>query len=147
MARAHLHHTNNFRSYEYSHPTNADRSRRRAGSDTQDETLDVDAEEQERMVFEISLTALLNCINIFGDSTVKPVSAKQAVAREKWKQRQRREEEEHNGYGRHNDRDGDEDDERGQNQLQAGSFTTSKKKTATAMHLTWEAEGCPLILM
>ena len=101
--------------------------------------------------FEISLSALLNCINIFGESTIKPVSAKQAAAREKWKNRQ-------NGNGRDGGEDEEEDpyemrDQRygpgQQRQQERGGSTVNmgKKKGTTAMVLSWEAEGCPLVLL
>jgi hypothetical protein len=157
---------------------------RSASSDTEPGT-DEDHEEEEEvapahvngdgdegvppMSFEISLSALLNCLNIFGDTTVKPVSARQQAAREKWKTRQG------NGsnggagggdrpqYGRRYGRDEDEDDEDGngddgpqlrdealfqRDSRRAGSTVTgTKKKANVAMVLSWQAEGCPLVLL
>lgn len=138
LARAHLHHINNFRKYNYNPPD--------ISLLNDEETLD--EEPSTGRIFEISLTAFLNCINIFGDSTVKPISAKQAAAREQWKKRQRREDEDQRGgrYGQDREDMNDDDDE-GERWGNRPPSISSKKKTATAMQLSWEAEGCPLVLM
>lgn len=118
------------------------------------------------MSFEISLSALLNCLNIFGDTTVKPISARQQAAREKWKTRQGNGGGNQPQYGRRSSRfggnDDDEDDEGGgddgpqlrdealfqRDSARGGSTAaTSKKKMNIAMVLSWQEEGCPLVLL
>lgn len=123
------------------------------------------------MAFEISLSALLNCLNIFGDTTVKPISARQQAARDKWKTRQAGNENGGGGggygdrpqYGRRSSRYGGDDGEgedgddgpqlRDEALFQRDSarggstVATSKKKTNIAMVLSWQEEGCPLVLL
>lgn len=145
LARAHLHHTNNFTFYAYHPPPQQKRNSRAASEDEEVQEHDEEEEpESTHMLFEISLSALLNCINIFGDSTVKPISAKQAAATEKWKRSQRKQ---RNGSVYGGEDDDDENDVGEERQYaRAASTVSGKKKGTTAMELTWEAEGCPLVL-
>lgn len=124
------------------------------------------------MTFEISLSALLNCLNIFGDTTVKPISARAQANRERWKQRQQQQNGNNAGgnggpqygrrssrYGNDDDNDDDEDEESDGPQLRdealfqrdsarAGSTVSAgRKKANVAMVLTWQEEGCPLVLL
>lgn len=100
--------------------------------------------------FEISLSALLNCINIFGESSVRPVSARQAASWDKWKARQnvaRRE-----GEGEEEEQEADpyeqRQDRRGGSTTNAVNLGNRKKAgITTAMVLSWEAHGCPLVLL
>jgi hypothetical protein len=120
------------------------------------------------MTFEISLSALLNCLNIFGDTTVKPITARQQAARDKWKEKNTAN---HGGgggdrpqYGRRSSRfggDDDDDDEGGDDGPQlrdealfqrdsargASTAAPTKKKANIAMVLSWQEEGCPLVLL
>lgn len=172
LGRAHLHHQNNFASYAYNPPQELRQGGgrpHRGGNDEEGDDSDAEGNntrngenqdnDQEdatppRMTFEISLSAFLNCLNIFGDSTVRPVSSCQLAAREKWKQRQRA------GNGDHNegtDLEHEEDNDSYMRPYQRAGSTTStvtggaggssRKKTSTAMVLSWEAEGCPLVLL
>lgn len=127
----------------------------------QDEGDGDEEDEDVKVEFEISLTSLLNCINIFGESTVKPTSAKQVAAREKWKAKQ-------NGYGNrregtHADEDanaeedelaGGEDDNDndngrwgGQQNRGASTVNLGKKKGVTTMQMSYKADGSPLVLL
>lgn len=146
QARAHLHHINNFISYVYKSPnsTRLQADGARNGNGEEDD-------EPDQQVFGIQLSAMLNCINIFGDATVKPVSAKAKEAREKWKQKQRGP----SSNNRTSDGEDGEDEEQPYMRREArASSTTStassvygKKKATTAMILTWEAIGEPLVLL
>lgn len=199
LARAHLHHQTNFRTYAYNPPEKlvkkskpaakkgGRRHQRGSSSATEPDSDDEEVAEAEgagrnaeeeddddvpAMTFEISLSALLNCLNIFGDTTVKPISARQQAARDKWKTRQTGNE---NGggagggygdrppYGRRSSRYGGDDDEgedgdegpqlRDEALFQRDSarggstVAISKKKTNIAMVLSWQEEGCPLVLL
>lgn len=182
LAKAHLHYEHNFVSYRYNAPPPKNQSNlpprkktktrdarpvRSSSATVPDEDEDIppsasEEEEEEEHAgedpppqmseFEISLSALLNCINIFGESTIKPVSAKQAAAREKWKNRQnnngREEDEEEDPYEMRDQRYGPAGAGQQRQQERGGSTVNmGKKKGTTAMVLSWEAEGCPLVLL
>lgn len=180
LARAHFHHKNNFLSYSYHPPEEAwaeHRRNRRRGSAASDEEEEGEGsrerdgsrirneseegeegedEESPKMLFEISLSAFLNCLNIFGDATVRPVSAAQLAAREKWKQRQaERGGRDWNDGNDDEDAHGEDNDSYMRPYQRAGSTTSainattgsSRKKARTAMIMSWEAEGCPLVLL
>ena len=137
------------------HEDDDDEDEQDGGPDGEDDN--EEEEEDIKVEFEISLTSLLNCINIFGESTVKPTSAKQAAAREKWKAKQ-------NGYGTrregtHADADEEEDElaggaddndnERWGGQQGRGGSTVNlgKKKGVTTMQMSYKADGSPLVLL
>lgn len=190
LARAHLHYQNNFRTYTYIPPqatqrTHAREKKRRRGREgdsspaTDGDSVEEEASEEEQtandetptMTFEISLSALLNCLNIFGDTTVKPTSARQQAARDAWKSRQAGNTAGGGGnrpqYGRRssrfggNDNDDDDEEEGGDDVPQlrdealfqrdsargASTAAPSKKKANVAMVLSWQEEGCPLVLL
>lgn len=187
LARAHLHHQTNFRTYAYNPPekllkskkarnkgqrqrgtssaTEADTDDEMAEGTTGNRNQEDDDDDVPAMTFEISLSALLNCLNIFGDTTVKPITARQQAARDKWKSKQAGNE---NGgdrpqYGRRSSRYGRGDDEEGEgddgpqlrdealfqrDSARGGSTAApSKKKSNIAMVLSWQEEGCPLVLL
>ena len=157
LARAHLHHANNFLAYAYKPPPEQlAQGRQHTAEDSDGDTSTEQRDPQStspRMLFEISLSALLNCLNIFGDSTVKPVGARQMAARERWRKRRRDDRDGGNEYG-YGDGDGNGNEDAGDNEedeerthARAGNTTYGKKKGATAMVMTWEAEGCPLVLL
>ena len=152
LGRAHLHYKNNFLSYAYQPPPEASSGILNNNEESRKETEDQGSNDSTRMIVEISLSALLNCLNIFGDSTVRPVSTKQLAARERWRTRQRdgREGGEERG-GRYDFGDRDEDAEIEDREERAyanmGSTGNGKKKGTIAMVMTWEAEGCPLVLL
>lgn len=187
LARAHLHYQTNFRSYTYQPPekvakikrnTSRRDRRRENGSETENDSADETAEHGTRqedndedadiippMTFEISLSAFLNCLNIFGDTTVKPITARQQAARDQWKKRQGGTGDgDRPQYGRKSSRFGgndEDDDEAGDDGPQlrdealfqrdsargASTVSAGKKKANIAMVLSWQEEGCPLVLL
>lgn len=185
LARAHLHFQTNFRSYAYNPPyppvksnpkDKRGRNKQKGNSsategDSDEETtgaVEATNDEPQAMTFEISLSALLNCLNIFGDTTVKPITARQQAARDKWKEKNSTN---HGGgggdrpqYGRRSSRfngDDEVDDEAGDDGPQlrdealfqrdsargASTAAPTKKKANIAMVLSWQEEGCPLVLL